>query len=342
MGIFKSLHASVHGALEDQWLEAFTCDAPDAETLVLRGRRMQSERSANAGNENVISAGSIVIVNDGVCAIITEAGKVIACYDAPGEHKFTGEQARGIFGGGGLSGLAKDVGSRIAFGGDAAIVQRVYYVNTKESTGNVFAAKAVPIRLHDENTTLDLDAAVSLHGVYSYRVCDPVRFYKNVSGNVSGYYTRSTLAPQLHAELLHVLSPTLAAICQQGVRPSDLPQYTEAICRSIQTAVNEKWRETRGIEAFSVAIDGLTVTDADLAVAQQAQRTKMLTDPTMAAATLTAAAADAMTAAAANPSGGMAGFAFLSAANSAPRLWHCTCGQWNNSNFCEKCGRKKA
>ena len=336
MGILKAISGATRGALADQWLEAL-----NAETLVLRGRKMQSERSANEGNENVITAGSIIVVHDGTCAIVTEAGDVLACFDTPGEHKFTGEKARGIFGGNGLKGLVQDVGSRISFGGDAAIVQRVYFVNTKESHGNGFGAEGVPVRLHDANTTLDTDVSVMLHGVYSYRITDPVRFYKNVSGNVSGYYTRSTLAPQLHAELLSVLSPALSAVCEQGVRPSDLPKYTESICERIQSAVSEKWRKLRGIEAFSVALDTLTVSPADLKTTQQAQRAKMLTDPAMAAATLTAAAADAMTTAAANPSGGAMGLAFLSAANAAPKLWHCACGAWNNGNFCEKCGKKR-
>ena len=327
--------------MADQWLEMFSCDALDVETLVQRGQKTQSDRSANNGSDNVISSGSIIVVADGMCAIVTEAGKVIACYDTPGEHKFTSESSAGLFGGGGLTGVAKDVGSRIGFAGDAAIVQRVYYVNTKESHGNEFSADGIPVRLYDANTTLDMDASVTLHGVYSYRIVDPVLFYKNVSGNVSGYYTRSTLGTQLRAELVSVLSPALSAVCEQGVRPSDLPKYTEAICERIQAAASEKWRTLRGIEAISVALDTLQVVPADLAVTQQAQRTKMLTDPSMAAATLTAAAADAMTAAANNPSGGATGLAFLSAANAAPRLWHCACGQWNSSNFCEKCGKKK-
>ena len=341
MGIIKAISAAARGTMADQWLEMFCCDALDVETLVRRGQKMQSDRSANSGSDNVISSGSIIVVADGMCALVTEAGKVIACYDTPGEHKFISEASNGLFGGGGLTAVAKDVGSRIGFGGDAAIVQRVYYVNTKESHGNVFAVESLPVRLYDANTTLDMDASVTLHGVFSYRIVDPVLFYKNVSGNVSGYYTRSTLGTQLRAELVSVLSPALYAVCEQGIRPSDLLKYTEAICERIQAAASEKWRALRGIEAISVALDTLQVVPADLAAAQQAQRTKMLTDPAMAAAELTAAAADAMTAAASNPSGGAVGLAFLSAANAAPKLWHCPCGAWNSSAFCETCGKKR-
>ena len=186
MGIFKAASGAARGAMADQWLEAFTCDALSADTLVLRGTKMTSERSSNTqGSDNVISAGSAILVPDGAAAVVTEMGKVIACYEAPGEHKFTGEKARGVFGGGGVSSVLKDVGSRISYGGDVPIVQRIYFVNTKECPNNPFSLLNVPLRLRDENTGLDLDASVSVEGTYSYRICDPVTFYKHVSGNVS-------------------------------------------------------------------------------------------------------------------------------------------------------------
>ena len=231
MGILKAFSASVRGTMADQWLEAFTCDALGADTLVQRGQKMQSERSANTkGDENVISAGSTIIVPDGTAAIVTEMGKVIACYDTSGEHKFTGEKASGIFGGGAKS-VIKDVGRRFAFGGDVPVVQRVYYVNTKECPNNAFSLPNVPLRLRDEYTGLELDASVSISGVYSYRVCDPVTFYRNVTGNVKLNYSRRDLQAQMDAE---VSAPVMTALCGtiERVRPSELPRYTQEIGRA--------------------------------------------------------------------------------------------------------------
>ena len=161
MGIFKAASAAVRGTLADQWLEAFSCDALRADTLVQRGRKMTSDRSSNTeGSDDVISAGSVILVPDGAAAVVTEMGKVIACYETSGEHKFTGEKARGVFGGG-VSSALRDVGSRIAYGGDVPIVQRVYFINTKECPDNPFCLVNVPLRLRDENTGLDLDACVT-------------------------------------------------------------------------------------------------------------------------------------------------------------------------------------
>lgn len=340
MGIFKAASAAVRGTLADQWLEAFSCDAPDADTLVLRGRKMTSERSSNTeGSDNVISAGSAILVPDGAAAIVTEMGKVIACYEAPGEHKFTGEKARGVFGGGGVSSVLKDVGSRISYGGDVPIVQRIYFVNTKECPNNPFSLMNVPLRLRDLNTGLDLDASVSVEGMYSYRICDPVTFYRHVSGNVSAVYTRRELQPQLDAEASTAIMAALGETIE-AVRPSELPQYTELLCTRIQNALRDKWTALRGIEPYAVAIASLTVGAADMDTFKMIQRAKVLTDPTMAAAMLVAAQADAMTAAAGNPAGGGLG-AVLLASQVSPKLWGCVCGASNTGKFCENCGRPR-
>ncbi|MBR5619858.1 MAG: SPFH domain-containing protein [Clostridia bacterium] len=339
MGIFKAASAAVRGTLADQWLEAFSCDALSADTLVQRGRKMTSDRSSNTeGSDDVISAGSVILVPDGAAAVVTEMGKVIACYETSGEHKFTGEKARGVFGGG-VSSALRDVGSRIAYGGDVPIVQRVYFINTKECPDNPFCLVNVPLRLRDENTGLDLDACVSVEGVYSYRVCDPVTFYKHVSGNVHRAYTRRELQSQLDAE---VSTAILTALCEtvESVRPSELPQYTETLCARIQSVLRGKWAPTRGIEPYSAAISSLTVGAADMDTFRMIQRAKVLTDPAMAAATLVGAQAGAMTAAAQNPAGSMLGAALL-AAQTRPKLWGCVCGATNTGNFCENCGRPR-
>ena len=339
MGVFKAFSAAAKGALEDQWLEAFTCDALPVETLVQRGCRMQSDRSANHGSDNVISPGSAILVPDGASAIVTEMGKIIDCFETPGEHTFAGEKARGVFGGGGVAGMLRDVGERFSYGGDAAIVQRVYFVNTKEIPDNLFSFTS-GVRLYDSGTKLDMDARVSASGTYSYRITDPVAFYKNVSGNVQGTYSRTELHDQMHAELVSAFLPALAEVCAGGVRPHELPACTETFAAAAQRICSERWKTLRGIEVFSLAIGSLTVVPQDMQTVQQTQRAKALTDPALAAATLTAAQADAMQRAAGNAAGSMLGAALL--ANAAnPSVWCCACGKWTSGKFCEHCGRPR-
>ena len=225
------------------------------------------------------------------------------------------------------------------FGGDVPVVQRVYYVNTKECPDNPFSLPNVTLRLRDANTGLEMDAAVSVEGTYSYRVCDPVTFYRHVTGNVKSQYTRRELQSQMDAEASTAIMTALSGTIE-SVRPYELPQHTETVCKIVRDALREKWVPLRGIEPYSVAIASLTVWAQDMDAFRMIQRAKVLTDPAMAAATLVAAQADAMQAAAANPSGGALG-AVLLASQARPAMWGCACGADNTGKVCENCGRPR-
>lgn len=62
------------------------------------------------------------------------------------------------------------------------------------------------------------------------------------------------------------------------------------------------------MKVVSVALGSVTLPDEDAEMIKQAQRVAIMKDPTMAAATLVGAQADAMKAAAENPGGAMTGF----------------------------------
>lgn len=107
----------------------------------------------------------------------------------------------------------KQFGKRFTMGGDTARDQRVYFFNTKEIVGNKYGtANAVPFRVVDQNIGLDVDIAIRCHGEYSYRMVDPILFYKNICGNIEEDYTRDKIDSQLRSELLTALQPAFAKI----------------------------------------------------------------------------------------------------------------------------------
>ena len=132
MGIIKAVTGAVGGVMADQWLEMYYCDSIPQGILAIRGKKHVSERSSNTkGDENVISDGSVIVVNEGQSAIAVEQGKVIGCYAQPGEHVFHGGRAS-IFSCGGVKGIGKEIFSRVGFGGDVAIHQYILYIDMKE------------------------------------------------------------------------------------------------------------------------------------------------------------------------------------------------------------------
>ena len=331
MGIFKAGMAAFQGAAKDQWKEFFRCAEMDADTLMCRAIR----QGGNGGSGNVITEGSVILVGEGECAIVTENGKVIGVYDQPGEQIYSGQHGQGVFTGG-VRAFARDVGRRIAFGGDAPYVQRVFYFNTKELMGNAFSATNVPFRFKDGRAAVDLDGSLSCSGSYSFRIEDPALFYKTYARSAVDK-SRRQLAKQLDAELLTALGPIVQAMLADGIRPSELPQYSTRFGELLTLKLCEEWGRLRGIEACCVAIDSLLTTDQ--AMVQTAQRDTAFIDPVRGAAHLVGAAGDAIQTAAGNHAG-TAPAAMVMVGGDSPQsdAWKCSCGAENKGRFCTECG----
>ena len=127
------------------------------------------------------------------------------------------------------------------------------------------------------------------------------------------------------------------------------------------------------MKVVSIALGSVTLPDEDADMIKQAQRSAIMRDPTMAAATLVGAQADAMKAAASNSSGAMTGFMGMGMAMNAggamnaqnlyamgqqnqqtqaqaqavgakaaaANTWKCSCGTENTGKFCSNCGAEK-
>lgn len=301
MGILKAASGAVGGTLADQWKEYFCCDSISDDVLMLRVKKRVSERSANTkGSDDYISDGSVIVVADGQSAVVTDMGKVIGVFTAPGENVFRRN-------GSGVGSFFGEVRDRIGYGGDVHHIQRVIYINTKEMTGNDFhCTEPVTVRITDENIGAGIDCPVVFSGVYSYRITDPETFYKAVGGNIGGPYPRSRFNDRIKAEFLSSLRACMAQIASEGFRPSKLPGCIDALNRSAGRRMSDRMSHY-GITICSVAIDSLALDAANAGELKHYQFSGMLRDAKMAAAASTAAQAEAMAAAAGNPAGAAAG-----------------------------------
>ncbi len=143
---------------------------------------------------------------------------------------------------------------------------------------------------------------------------------------------------------------------------------------AMNEVLTEKWGELRGLKVVSIAMSNISLPEEDQEMIKQAQKNAMFRDPTMAAATLVGAQADAMKAAASNTNGAMAGFMGMGMAQGAGGMnaqslfamgqqqqqaqqqaaqaqqapapaantWKCPeCGASASGKFCPECGEKK-
>ena len=313
MGLIKAATGAAGGTLADQWKEFFYSDSLDNDTLMVRGKKRIDRRSSNTkGHDNVITNGSGIAVADGQCMMIVDQGKIVEVCAEPGEYTYDMSSEPSVFCGSlgeGIKATFQTIGKRFTFGGDTAKDQRVYYFNTKEITDNKFGtANPVWFRVVDKRINLDKDIEIRCNGIYSFRITDPLLFYTSLGGNVTDCYEKDQIAPQLKTEFVNALQPAFAKIAELEIRPSQIPAHSMEISDAMNEILTKKWSELRGISVVSVAFNPVTIKDEDAEAIKQAQNTAMYTDPSMMAATLGMAQAEAMKSAAGNPNGAMMGF----------------------------------
>ena len=371
MGLIKVMGRSAESAFSDQWKEFFYCDAMPSDVLVTRAQKKSSGRSGNRGSDNVITNGSVIAINDGQCMIIVDQGRVADICAEPGEYTYDVSSEPSLFCGDlgeGITAVFANIGRRFTFGGEAPKNQRVYFINTKELTGNKYGTPSpVPFRVVDANIGLDIDIAIRCFGEYSYRIANPILFYTNVCGNVDQEFTREELDGQLKSELMTALQPAFARISEMGIRYSALPGHTAELAEALNQVLSSKWKNLRGIEIVSLGVSSIKASEEDEKMIKELQKSAVLRNPGMAAAHMTGAQASAMQAAAANKNAGPAmAFAGMQMAAAAGGInandlfameqlqqtpktpqqrtvsgigtWTCSCGAVNQGKFCSECG----
>ena len=144
-----------------------------------------------------------------------------------------------------------------------------------------------------------------------------------------------------------------------------MPGHTQEIADALNTELSKKWAELRGVEIASFGVTSVSASEEDENMIKELQRNAAFKDPTMAAAHLTGAQAQAMQNAAKNEgAGAFMGFAGLNMAQTAgantqnlyemgqqqkqaetlkqsSASWACMCGKQNTGNFCVECGKSK-
>ena len=323
MGLLRAAETSFKTLLGDQWREYFYCNSLDNDTLIVKGEKRVGEKSSNTkGAENIISNGALIAVNDGQCMIIVEQGAIVEVCAEPGEFVFDSSTEPSIFYGNlgeNLVNSFKTFVKRFAFGGDTAKDQRIYYFNTKEILGNKYGtANPIPFRVYDKNIDLDMEIALRAHGEFAFRMMDPILFYKNLAGNVENSYKKEKIESQLRSELLTKLQPAFARIAETGVRYYQITAHTDELGQILNEMLSKSWGEHYGLEITAFGMSSVTAPEEDVEKIKELQKNAVFRNPTMAAANLTSAQADAMRAAASNENAGpMMAFAGMNIANQA-------------------------
>lgn len=350
MGLIKSALTSINSTLHDQWEEYITCDSLDNNTLVIK----------KTTKNGVISNKSRIQVSPGQVALIFDSGKVLDATAEPGIYTFDTSTSPSLFAGD-FGGMFKEMWERFKFNGAASKEQAVFYVNTKEIIDNKFGSQT-PMSYPDPEYK---NIYIRYFGMYSFKISNPFAFISNIAGNISDKYTKEELMEQANAEFVSALDVSLHNCASEGVVFSSLPSKQLLIAKHMNDALDESWKQLRGMEVVSVAIEKITPDDESRQRIEKFDNASMYSRTEYATGRMVDATATAMENAAGNPNGAATGFMGLGMMNGAaggivgnpleyvkqneakkeevksvngsicPK-----CGSLENGNFCSKCGTK--
>ena len=366
MGLIKAAVGAIGGALADQWKEYIYCDALPNNVLMTKGECRVSERSSNTRKDsNVISDGSVIAVNEGQFMIVVEDGAIVDFSAEPGEYTYSTEKEPSLFGQEGfdLKGVAQEIVERFKMGGQPGKDQRVYFVNTKEILDQKIGIGNIPFRDGEFDFTMNMRG----FGTYSFRIINPLLFYKNVCGNVRSEFLLGELATQMRMELQREALPVFAKLSEKKISYDQVIAHVDEICELLKERLTDEWDDTRGMELCSMAFSSISPSTEDAKKISQMQESRVYTDVGLLGARLGTAQANAMEDAANNPAGAMTGFVGMNVAgggnasaqllntiqnaNGNPKMqtksaglneaWVCECGTSNVTKFCGECGKPK-
>src|SRR5574344_485879 len=368
--------SSVSSTVADQYLEFFTCDSLGSDILVRKGAN-KMEKGKNKGSSEVISNGSVIAVPEGAALLLVDGGEFVDCVTKSGYYKWDTSSSPSIlankdFG----ENVKKSVGEiwdRMKMGGEIAKQQRVYFINMLELRDQNFGT-ATPLAYPDPEYR---HIYIRRNGTFSYKVTDPVTFFRNVAGNVRDQYLSVDFMgtppqpQQPRLEFLDHISEALNKLATSDkVVYSTLDSHRTELRNYMRDCLDEAWLQARGIVVEAVAIGGVTPDDKSRERIEQIDTSKLYgSDASALAAQVALGQTEDMKLAGGNANGAVNGFMGMGmmsglggnnatasalgvvsqqqqaaqAAKVAPAGWTCSCGQTGNTGkFCSNCGQPQA
>lgn len=252
MGLISAAIGSAATTLGDTFKEVVTC--PEADNNVIIQRGVVSHGSGNmVHSEGVISAGSKIIVPQGMAMMIVDNGAIVEFTDTPGDYIWDTSSEPSIFVGNlgkSIVNTIKTLGNRITYGGQAAKDQRVYYVNTK-------ILPAIPYGSQQPETIVDPvygSVEVTYNGEFNVKVDDPAILVNTMLGanpkdtltfdDIFATEGRNILKGKFAQKVGEAITEIMAV---NNVSFNRIQGQRSAITDKMNTLLNADWHDKYGI-----------------------------------------------------------------------------------------------
>lgn len=371
MGLIKATFDSIGGKFADAWLEVLEADNMDDNTVFTTGVQVRSNSKRNnnrKGEEGIISNGSIIHVYPNQCLLLLDGGKIVDYTAEEGYYKVDKSSTPSLFNGE-LGKSLLDTFKRIKFSGIPSQAQKAVFINLQEIKGIKFGTRN-PVNYFDNFYNSEL--FIRAHGTYSIKIVDPLKFYTEAIPRNAHRVQIQDINEQYINEFLEGLQVSINKMSAEGVRISHVTSKASEISAHMRDALDNDWREMRGMEIQAVAIGSVSYDEESQKLINMRNQGAMLGDSTVQRGYVAGAAARGLENAGKNPNGAMNAFMgfgmgqmatgnLFSAVASAPQTqqpqqqtqapqqqagaaagsWKCECGSVNTGKFCPNCGKAK-
>jgi len=361
MGIVRAAAGAIGGNLADSWLDFIEADNMTDTTAMTRGVQVHDRRSSNRRQSTgIVSNGSKIIVGQNQMMLLVDGGNIVDYCAEPGYYEVFMSSAPSMFNGEFKDSL-RDTWNRFKFGGQPSSKQEIYFINLQEIKNIKFGTRNA---LNYFDSFYNSELFIRCHGTYSIKITDPIKFFKEACPRNAQKVDMNNIGEQYLMEFTQALQTSIAKMSMDGKRISYLNAMTIDLARYMQTALDEQWKELRGMEICSVAIAPISYDDESKKLIERRNQAGILSDPSIRDTYVQTTVADGLGRAGSNASGAMNGYVGMgmgmntagsfmqsvSAMNAQQRQqnqqinansWICTCGTSNTGKFCQNCGKAK-
>ena len=316
MGLIKAAVDATGKVIGDQFKEFITVPEIQGNVLLCRGVVQHGSGNSNY-TEGVITNGSTIVVPVGYAMMMVENGAIKEFSAEEGTYKWDSDAQPSVFEGGFFKGIGdsiKQIGKRITYGGQAAMDQRVYYINIKNITGNRFGSQQ-PVTVSDPRYG---SVEITYNGEYSFKVVDPAVLVTQILGTnpADVVMVDEVVGGQLKTQFSSNVSTCISNLMiQNNISFNAIQGYKNDVVNVMNTLLDESWTKQYGLTILDVALNINASEESKQIIrnidSQIAMGQAYAANPNgmMAAATGTA-----MQNAASNPNGAMNGFVGLNMA----------------------------
>ena len=267
---YNGLRGAVQSGL---WKEYFESGDMSEGILMKRGDRIVGDKSRNVkADENLISSGSGIDVQENQCMIIVENGRIVEFCCEPGRYTYDNSIAPSLLSGQnkGLKALGKEILSQWSTGGQRFSTQRVYFINLGELIYSPLKWGCGDIAFHHTQVyratgaILELDMVLRANGECTIQITDPRKFFEQIGSQKVGSngdgiirVTDDGLQSNLKSGIVDHIATAISTLgTNEQIAYTAIKANTNKIKDYLNAEIERDWVGQRGFGIANITING--------------------------------------------------------------------------------------